>query len=61
MDPGATVVAISALAAGISKDKSLEEIELLALFFTQLGDMLATIGALMEKDKDELIIDPVAL
>lgn len=34
---------ISALACAIAKDKSVEELSLLSLFFTQLGDSLATI------------------
>ncbi len=61
MDPGATVVAISTLAAAIAQDKTLDEVELLALFFSQLGDVLATIGALMEKDQGEIIVDPIAI
>lgn len=37
---------ISLLACEISKNKSQEEIEILAAFFTQLGDTLATLSAL---------------
>ncbi|MGN1123895.1 MAG: DUF6774 domain-containing protein [Eubacterium sp.] len=36
---------VSALACAISKGKSEEELALLAVFFTQLGDSLATIAA----------------
>ncbi len=39
------VTFISALACTIAKDKSDEEIAVLATFFTQLGDTLATITA----------------
>ena len=37
---------ISLLACEIAKDKSQEELSLLATFFTQLGDTLATLSAL---------------
>lgn len=37
---------ISLLACEIAKDKSQEELALLATFFTQLGDTLATLSAL---------------
>lgn len=36
---------ISALACAIAKGKSEEELALLAVFFTQLGDSIATIAA----------------
>lgn len=35
---------ISTLAYSISQNKTQEEVELLALFFTQLGDTLATLS-----------------
>ena len=35
---------ISTLAYSISQNKAQEEVELLALFFTQLGDTLATLS-----------------
>lgn len=38
------VTLISTLACTIAKNKSQKEIELLAVFFTQLGDTLATIS-----------------
>ena len=37
---------ISVLACDIAKDKSQEELAILATFFTQLGDTLATLSAL---------------
>lgn len=39
------VITISALACNIAKDKTIEEIALLASIFTQLGDTLDTIAA----------------
>ncbi|MCI5735317.1 MAG: DUF6774 domain-containing protein [Eubacterium sp.] len=36
---------VSALACAIAKDKSNDELTLLSVFFTQLGDSLATIAA----------------
>ena len=46
MNSCAFVNFISLLACEIAKDKSQEEIEILAAFFTQLGDTLATLSAL---------------
>lgn len=46
MDSCAFVNFISLLACEIAKDKTEEEIAILATFFTQLGDTLATITAL---------------
>ena len=46
MNSCAFVNFISLLACEIAKDKSQEEIEILATFFTQLGDTLATLSAL---------------
>lgn len=46
MNPYAFVNFISLLACEIAKDKSSEELEILAVLFTQLGDTLATIGIL---------------
>lgn len=43
MNSCAFVNFISLLACDISKDKSQEEIALLAAFFTQLGDTLTTL------------------
>lgn len=43
MNSCAFVNFISLLACDIAKDKSQEEIALLAAFFTQLGDTLATL------------------
>lgn len=40
------VTLISTLACAISKGKSQKEIEILATFFTQLGDTLATISTI---------------
>lgn len=40
------VTFISALACAIAKDKTQEEINVLAAFFTQLGDTLATLSAI---------------
>ena len=40
------VTLISTLACTIAKNKSQKEIELLAFFFTQLGDTLATISVI---------------
>jgi uncharacterized protein HemY len=38
------VAAVTAFAVAIAKDRSPEEIEFLALIFTQLGDTLATLA-----------------
>ena len=38
------VTLISTLACAIAKDKTIDEISLLATIFTQLGDSLATIA-----------------
>lgn len=46
MEPCEFVTFISALAYTISKNKSTDEISLLAAFFTQLGDTLATIATI---------------
>jgi len=43
MCPDELVLFISTLAIAISKDKSSDDIELLAVIFSQLGDTLATI------------------
>lgn len=40
------VTFISILACSIAKDKSSEEIAIIAAFFTQLGDTLTTLSAL---------------
>lgn len=40
------VTFISVLACAIAKDKTQDELNVLAVFFTQLGDTLATISAL---------------
>lgn len=40
------VTFISAIACSIAKNKSEEELNILALMFTQLGDTLATLSAL---------------
>lgn len=45
------VVFISILACSIAKGKSKEDIDLLAVFFVQLGDTLASISVL-NGDKD---------
>ena len=46
MNSCAFVNFISLLACDIAKDKSQDEIAILATFFTQLGDTLATLSAL---------------
>lgn len=43
------VTLISSLACIISKDKTIEELNFLAVLFTQLGDTLATIAVNNEK------------
>ena len=40
---------VSLLACEIAKDKSQDELAILAAFFTQLGDTLATLPALSDK------------
>ena len=45
MNPCAFVNFISIIACEIAKDKSQEELAILATFFTQLGDTLATLSA----------------
>lgn len=44
------VTFISGLACSIAKDRTSDEITLLATFFTQLGDTLATITAFNDKN-----------
>jgi len=44
LDSCELVSSISALACLIAKDKSIDELSILAAFFTQLGDTLATIA-----------------
>ena len=44
MDGCSLNLAVSALACAIASDKSADEITLLSLLFTQLGDSLATIA-----------------
>ena len=46
MNSCAFVNFISLLACEIAKDKSQDELAILAAFFTQLGDTLATLAAL---------------
>ena len=46
MNPCAFVNFISLLACEIAKDKTQDELAILAAFFTQLGDTLATLAAL---------------
>lgn len=46
MNPCAFVNFISLLACEIAKNKSQEELAILAAFFTQLGDTLATLSTL---------------
>ncbi len=48
MNPCAFVNFISIIACEIAKDKSQEEIDILAAFFTQLGDTLTTLSALKD-------------
>ena len=49
MNSCAFVNFISLLACEIAKDKSQDEVAILAAFFTQLGDTLATLTALNDK------------
>ena len=49
MNPCAFVNFISLLACEITKDKSQDEVAILAAFFTQLGDTLSTLTALNDK------------
>lgn len=51
VNPCEFVNLISSLATCIAKDKTEEEISLLAAIFTQLGDTLATLAILNFKDK----------
>ena len=44
MCPNELVAVISALAIGLAEGRAEEYVELLAVFFTQLGDTLATIA-----------------
>jgi hypothetical protein len=57
MCPEELVSIVTALAIAISKDKSTDEIDLLAIVFTQLSDTLITISAqkqlLKPKEEDE--------
>lgn len=52
VNPCEFVNLISSLATCIAKDKTEEEISLLAATFTQLGDTLATLAILNFKDKE---------
>ncbi len=45
MDGCSLNLTVSALACAIAKDKTNDELTLLSVFFTQLGDSLATIAA----------------
>lgn len=47
-DPVKVVASVSALSVAIAEGRSSEEISLLAAVFSQLGDTLATIAAVME-------------
>ena len=49
MNPCVFVNFISLLACEIAKDKSQDELAFLSVFFTQLGDTLATIATLNDK------------
>ncbi len=49
MNPCAFVNFISLLACEIAKDKTQDELVILAAFFTQLGDTLATLATLNDK------------
>lgn len=49
MNSCAFVNFISLLACEIAKDKSQNELAILAAFFTQLGDTLSTLAALNDK------------
>ncbi len=49
MNSCAFVNFISLLACEIAKDKSQDEVAILAAFFTQLGDTLSTLTALNDK------------
>lgn len=49
MNSCAFVNFISLLACEIAKDKSQDELAILAAFFTQLGDTLSTLTALNDK------------
>jgi NifU-like protein involved in Fe-S cluster formation len=44
MKPCETAIAISALAAAIAEGKTLFELQMLTVIFTQIGDTLATIA-----------------
>lgn len=46
LNPCSFIQFISLLACEIAKDKSQDEISILAAFFTQLGDTLATLAIL---------------
>lgn len=53
MNPCELVTLVSSVACLISKDKSLEEISLLASIFTQLGDSLATIATVKSNNDND--------
>lgn len=53
MSPCELVTLVSSLACLIAKDKSNEDISLLAAIFTQLGDSLATIVAVSDSNKNQ--------
>lgn len=46
------VTFISILACTIAKDKTQNELNVLSAFFSQLGDTLATLSALNDKNSD---------
>ncbi len=59
MDAGAAVVTISAFAAAISEGKTIEELDTIALFLTQLSNSVTTIASLKSKQLATEIIEEV--
>ena len=61
MRPCEWAATVNALAIAIAKDKSSDELQLLALLFTQLGDTLALLAFKPSEDKIAGTASPAAV
>ena len=55
MDPCRAIVGISAISAALAQGKTIEQIDELAVFFSQLGDNLASISLLKSKQAPSVV------
>lgn len=53
ISPEGLAASVTAAAVAIAKDKTTDEIDLLAVVFTQLGDTLATISLARQQREDK--------